>query len=79
MENKYKAYNRNSIRCRKCRLEEKISELKDKIRPDELEEINKLYDKHIPTTIEDINRIKSYKNFLQSYVDAKYQNRRRQK
>ena len=68
---------KKSIRCKKCKLEESINELKGMMRPDELKEINRLYDKYIPTTFMDINSIKSYKNFLQSYVDAKYQNRKR--
>lgn len=63
-----------SIKCRKCILEQRINELKEFIRSDELKEINKLYDQCLPTSKSDIIKMNSYRNFLQSYVDVKYQN-----
>lgn len=63
----------NNINSEKSGLVKKIKRLQSFISEDELKDINKLYDRYVSIKRADIIRLKSYQNFISSYVRAKYQ------
>jgi len=56
-----------------------IKKLKKDITGGELSEINKLYDEYFSPQNADIIRLRSYRDYLRSYLHAKYQNKKYQK
>jgi len=57
----------------KSGLVKKIKRLQSFIQSDELKEVNKLYDRYVSIKRADIIMLKSYQNFILSYIQAKYQ------
>ena len=60
-------------------LVEIINQYKNVISKDELREVNMIYDSYIPGERGTIHNLRRYKNFLASYVKAKFNTEYRKK